>query len=222
MDEYPVKILSITPVTHNVNSYKVERPSNYDFIPGQATEVAINKLSWDQQRRPFTFTGLQEWEHLEFTIKSYTDHDGVTNELLKLNAGDELLLHDVWGAIQYKGPGIFIAGGAGVTPFIAIFRELQKKGETGNNKLIFANKTEDDIIMKKEFEEMLGDNFINILSDENKPGYHHGFITKEFLQKYMNASGEKFYICGPPPMMDAINLILKELGVEEESVVVEI
>jgi ferredoxin-NADP reductase len=54
-----------------------------------------------------------------------------------LHAGDELILHDIWGAIHYKGEGTFIAGGAGVTPFIAIFRQLQKDGKIGNNKLIF-------------------------------------------------------------------------------------
>lgn len=222
MDEYPVKILRITPVTHNVNRYTVERPVDYHFIPGQATEVAINKSGWNHERRPFTFTGLHDWDHLEFTIKSYTDHNGVTNELLHLKTGDEFLLHDVWGAIHYQGPGIFIAGGAGVTPFIAIFRDLQKKGAIGNNKLIFANKKEHDIILKDEFQEMLGDNFINILSEEKKNGYEYGHITKEFLQEHVSGNSEKFYVCGPPPMMDAINLILKELGVSEDSLVVEI
>jgi ferredoxin-NADP reductase len=84
---------------------------------------------------------LNEWDHLEFTIKIYSDHDGVTNQLGQLKVGDELLLHDVWGAIQYKGEGTFIAGGAGVTPFIAIFRQLQKDKKLGNNKLIFSNRT---------------------------------------------------------------------------------
>jgi predicted ferric reductase len=40
----------------------------------------------------------------------------------KLKHGDELIIRDVWGAIEYKGEGVFIAGGAGVTPFIAILR----------------------------------------------------------------------------------------------------
>jgi predicted ferric reductase len=43
----------------------------------------------------------------------------------KLKHGDELIIRDVWGAIEYKGEGVFIAGGAGVTPFIAILRQLQ-------------------------------------------------------------------------------------------------
>jgi predicted ferric reductase len=60
-------------------------------------------------------------------IKIYLDHEGVTNKLGSLNAGAELILHDVFGAIQYKGPGVFIAAGAGITPFIAILRSLFKE-----------------------------------------------------------------------------------------------
>ncbi len=51
----------------------------------------------------------------------------MTNELLHLEINDELILHDVYGAISYKGEGVFIAGGAGVTPFISILRHLESK-----------------------------------------------------------------------------------------------
>ena len=131
MKEYPneehiVKILEIEYVTHNVKRFKLRKPNSYKFKPGQATDIVINLPDWKVERRPFTFTSLNDWDTLEFTIKIYDDHNGVTHELGKLHAGDELILHDVWGAINYKGEGTFIAGGAGVTPFIAIFRQLQK------------------------------------------------------------------------------------------------
>ena len=41
--EIVVKILSIVPVTHNVNRYRLEKPQDYQFVSGQATEVSINK-----------------------------------------------------------------------------------------------------------------------------------------------------------------------------------
>src|SRR5689334_9811885 len=140
--EQAIKIKKIIGRTHDVRSYRCEKPNDYSFIPGQATEVSLNKDGWKEEKRPFTFTSLNEDEFLEFTIKSYFDHPGVTNELFKLKEGDELIVRDVWGAIEYKGPGYFIAGGAGITPFIAIFRHLYKNGEIKDNKLFFSNKTD--------------------------------------------------------------------------------
>ena len=212
MEEHIVKILSVEPVTHDVRRFKIEKPQGYKFIPGQATEVAINKPEWKNERRPFTFTSLNEWDHLEFTIKIYQEHKGVTNQLGQLKAGDELLLHDVWGAIQYKGEGTFIAGGAGVTPFIAILRQLRKENKLGNNKLLFSNKTKDDIILKDEFEKMLGKNFINTITQENIQGYDHHVIDEEYLKQKITNFNQHFYICGPEKMVDAIKSILGKLG----------
>lgn len=221
MKEDIVKIKSIEYVTHDVLKIIIEKPHEFNFTPGQATEVSINKEGWQNEGRPFTFTSLPGDNHLEFTIKTYPERKCVSNELLTLKAGDELILRDIFGAIEYKGEGIFIAGGAGITPFISIFRCLKSKNETGNNKLIFANKTKADIIHEKEFKDLLGDNFINILSHEKTSEYAYGFITKDFLKANINGQGKKIYICGPPPMMEAIGRCLANLQVPEQDIVKE-
>jgi ferredoxin-NADP reductase len=199
----------------------IEKPEVYNFTPGQATEVSINKPDWKRKKNPFTFTCLPENDFLEFNIKTYPEHKGVTNELLKLKKDDELILHDVFGAISYKGEGVFIAGGAGVTPFISIFRHLHSKNEIGNNKLIFANKTKADIILEQEFTDLLGKNFINILSDEKAEGYANGQITEEFLKAYVNDTTQNVYVCGPPPMMEAVLKQLSNLHICKKIITVE-
>ena len=216
-----VKIKSIKSVTHNVLQIKTTKPEVYRFSPGQATELSINKVGWKSKKRPFTFTSLPQDEYLEFTIKTYPSHKGVTNELLKLKKDDELILHDVFGYISYKGEGIFIAGGAGVTPFISIFRHLKSINKIGNNKLIFANKTKDDIILEDEFAALLGHNFINILSEEKRVGYEHGQINENFIKINQQGTDEFFYLCGPPPMMEAIEKQLTALHVKKDLIVQE-
>jgi len=222
MEEHIVKIRSVKNVTHDVLRFTLDKPPGYNFVPGQATEVAINKDEWKEERRPFTFTCLPGDSHLEFTIKTYPSHNGVTNALRQLKPGDELLLHDVWGAISYKGEGVFIAGGAGVTPFIAIFRDLNAKKQIGSNVLIFANKTRADIIDESDFRKMLGGGFINILADEKVEGYAHGMVNEEFLKKNVKNFTQQFYVCGPPTMMDAVLGQLNKLGVGENAITVEI
>ena len=221
MKQYLVKIKSIKHITHDVLQIVTERPPHYSFNPGQATEVAINKKGWKDEKRPFTFTCLPDNDFLEFTIKTYPSHKGVTNQLLQAEKGDELILHDVFGAIAYKGEGVFIAGGAGVTPFICIFRYLHSKNEIGGNKLIFANKTKEDIILALEFKKLLGENFINILSDEVVDGFAHGQIDEEFLKANIGGLDQQFYLCGPPPMMEAIDNQLAHLGISKKAITTE-
>ncbi len=221
MNEYPVKIKSIKAITHDVLQIVTEKPLLFNFTPGQATEVSINKNGWHNEKRPFTFTCLPDNDYLEFTIKTYPTHKGVTNELLQLKKYDELVLHDVYGAITYKGEGVFIAGGAGVTPFISIFRYLQSKNQIGDNKLIFANKTKADIILEGEFKNMLGKNFINILSDEKIDEYANGQITEDFLKVNLNRANKYIYVCGPPPMMESMEKQLANLHIDNKLIIKE-
>jgi ferredoxin-NADP reductase len=221
MENHIVKIISVEPVTHDVKRFTIQKPEGFTFIPGQATEVSVNTPALKNEKRPFTFTSLNDNKHLEFTIKIYDSHNGVTAELGKLKHGDELIIRDVWGAIEYKGEGVFIAGGAGVTPFIAILRQLQADNKIANNKLIFTNKTEKDIILKKEFNEMLGKNFINTLTDEKKEGYENGRIDYTFLKEKIDNFKQHFYVCGPPPFVTAISEALTQLGAKTDTVVFE-
>jgi ferredoxin-NADP reductase len=216
-----VKIISIQHITHDVLQIITDKPDQFHFTPGQAAEISINKKGWLEEKRPFTFTCTPENVNLEFTIKTYPSHKGVTNELLHLKKDDELILHDVFGAIAYISEGIFIAGGAGITPFISIIRYLLSINEIGNNKLIFANKTKDDIIHRTEFENILRKNFINILSDEKADDFYFGQITEDFLKPHINKSKGNVYVCGPPPMMDAIEKFLSNLHVDKKLIVKE-
>lgn len=220
---YTVEITSIEQVTHDVKKFTFEKPEGYSFTPGQATEVSINKEGWKDEKRPFTFTSLNEDPKLEFTIKIYEDHDSVTNQIGKLEVGDEFIIDDLWGTIQYKGPGVYLAGGAGVTPFIAIFRDLHKKGELDGNTLFFSNKTAKDVILQEEFEEMLGDDFVSVLTDKDTEGhlFLDGFIDKDFLAEEIDDFDQPFYVCGPMKFNENMMKYLKELGAEPDSLVFE-
>ncbi len=218
---YKVKIKEILSLTHNVKRFITEKPDDYNFKPGQATEVAIDHPELQEETRPFTFTSTPDDEFLEFTIKSYRDHDGVTKKIDGLTEGDAFLIGEPWGAIQYSGKGVFIAGGAGVTPFISILRDLEKKGSLQDHALIFSNLTAKDVIMEAEFQKMLGDHFISTLTHEDVEGHDHRFINRDFLQDYIEDFKQEFYVCGPPRMIEDINTHLKHLGAEAENVVFE-
>jgi ferredoxin-NADP reductase len=216
-----VRILDVEPVTHNVRRFRLERPKGYDFTPGQATDVAIDRDGWRDEKRPFTFTGLRQWDDLEFTIKIYDDHDGVTSQLGGLKKGDALLIDDPWGTIEYKGKGTFVAGGAGITPFIAILRDLADKGEIAGNRLIFANRTEGDIILRETWEAMEGLDSLFVVTGQKTQQFPAGPVDKAFLAGHVRDFHQHFYVCGPDAMVADVNAALKELGAEPEALVFE-
>jgi ferredoxin-NADP reductase len=221
MEKHIVKVLKTEMVTHNVKRFTLEKPKGYSFISGQATDVSINRPGLENELRPFTFTCLNSDNHLEFTIKIYKGHNGITEKLLDINGGDELILHEVFGAINYKGPGLFIAGGAGITPFISILRMLKHDNKLADCTLLFANRTEGDIIIKDELDEMLGENHIDIISEPKSPGKQGKRIDKQLLKRYVNKKNQYYYICGPDEFVSGLKSSLIELEVSEENIVIE-
>ncbi|WP_114751815.1 FAD-binding oxidoreductase [Pleomorphovibrio marinus] len=222
MATFKLKILDKKQVTHDTYCFTVEKPKGYTFVPGQATELSLLKEGWENEKRPFTFSNLPEEENLEFTIKTYNDHEGVTKQLGNCQVGDLVEIGDSWGAISYKGEGVFIAGGAGVTPFISIFRMLRKENKIGNNQLIFANKTNKDIILFDELKTILGHKFHNIIAEQEDTAYDKGRIGKTYLDsKIKDFKNQHFYLCGPEGFMEAVEGALQELGADPDALVFE-
>lgn len=216
-----VKIIDINQVTHDVKYFRTEKPQGYQYSPGHATDLSINKPGIEKETRPFTFTSLTTDPYLEFTIKRYSDHHGITVKLHQLIIGDELIIRDSWGAIEYKEPGYFIAGGAGITPFIAILRTLYAEKRISGNKLFFSNKTAADIIYEAELVKILGDEARFILSREKNNLFEYGRIDKKFLQKNITDYNAHFYVCGPDPMVIEIVNTLQEIGASTDALVFE-
>jgi ferredoxin-NADP reductase len=221
MAEHIVKVIKCNFITHDVKRFVVEKPAGYTFTPGQATDVCINLPEWRDKPRPFTFTSLPHWTNLEFIIKIYKEHEGVTNMLGKVNAGTQLILHDVFGAIEYKGKGTFIAGGAGITPFIAIFRDLFSRKQLKGNKLIYSNKTSRDVILQNELNDMLKEDYIDLYTRQNVIGFLDRRIDRNYLIEHVVDFSQYFYLCGPEKFVDDIKTLLTELGAKPEALIIE-
>lgn len=223
MNARKVKVLKIDSLTHNVKRFVVEKPSGYTFVPGQATEVSINKRSLEKELRPFTFTSRPDADHLEFIIKIYPEHKGMTEKLNHVVEGDELLVHEVFGSIHYEGPGLFIAGGAGVTPFISIFRHLYFNGQGQQligNTLLFANQTSDDRILKDELIEMLNSTYHDVI-ERPVSGEVGRRIDRNLLKQYATSITSRYYVCGPEKFTMSIVDNLKSLGVSKSQIILE-
>ena len=214
---HTLTLQDIRPVTHDTYQLTFNRPDGFAFEAGQATELTLRKDGWRDESRPFTMTSRPNDPHLEFVIKSYPDHDGVTEQIPTLGLADQVTAAEPFGAITDRGPGVFIAGGAGITPFISILRKHQEEGTSGS-RLIFSNKTDRDIILQDMWRSMPGVDATFIVSDQKDTAHVKGRLDKAMLQDLIGDTEQPFYICGPGGMVDDVRTALKEIGVAKDRI----
>eukprot|EP01027_Heterolobosea_sp_BB2_P022235 GEZU01032724.1.p2 GENE.GEZU01032724.1~~GEZU01032724.1.p2 ORF type:complete len:288 (+),score=139.79 GEZU01032724.1:28-864(+) len=126
---------------------------------------------------------------------------------------------------QYKKLGM-IAGGTGITPMLQVIREVLKhKDDKTELSLIFANVTEQDIILKDQLDQLAKNspNFkVYYVLNEPPPNWKGGvgFVTKEMIQEHLPAPSDdvRVLLCGPPPMLKAMYSNLEALSYPKESI----
>lgn len=211
---------AIEPVTHGTHHLTFGRPEGFTFQPGQAVELALLQDGWKDEGRPFTMVSQPDAPSLEFVIKSYPDHNGVTARIPSLGTGDQVACDGPFGAITDHGPGVFLAAGAGITPFISILKKHDREGVTGDT-LIFSNKTDKDIILKETWDSLPGVTSVFVVTDQPDTAHHSGELDKTKLSELVSDHDQPFYICGPQGFVDAMRDALKDIGVSEDRLVIE-
>jgi ferredoxin-NADP reductase len=106
----------VEPVTHDVNDLQFKKPEGFNIHDRQ---IEVSVILLHSKKATFTFTSLNDSKHLEFTIK-IDNHKRVT-KIRKIKSTN--LSFRMFSALNTKGEGVFIAGGAGVTPFSCNFWE---------------------------------------------------------------------------------------------------
>lgn len=215
---YAVKLLKKEKLTHDVIGLTLERPADYVFKPGQYLRFTLDRPGKPSETAPYSFTGLNSDPTLHVAMKTSPVNPDINKHIQRLKEGDEVRISDPLDEVVYRGPGVFIAGGTGITPFMAIFRQLDKDGELDGNVLLYANKRGEDICFEGELYRMFGTDFISILALEDRPRNATGEIDPGFVQKHVKDLDQPFYVCGPEPFVNEVADVLKVVGVEQSRI----
>lgn len=215
-------------LTHNTRRFRFVLP-HQDQILGLPVgqHIAIKAILPDGEEvmRPYTPTseGYQRG-HVDFVIKVYPEGK-MTQHMESMEVGDRLLFKGPKGRFQYipRGKRAYgmLAGGTGITPMYQLIQAVLKDpNDPTTVSLIFANVTEDDILMRAELDEMAARNperlsIYYVLNEAGKEWQGgKGFITADMIQKHLPAPSDDIAIvrCGPLPMMKAMETHLNALG----------
>ncbi|THX90432.1 hypothetical protein D6D05_00420 [Aureobasidium pullulans] len=164
---------------------------------------------------------------LVLLIRLYDDGMLTGQYLAKLKVGDQVLFRGPKGAMKYqkgyaKKIGM-VAGGTGITPHYQLIRSIcEDPRDTTEVSLVYANRTEDDILLRSELDlwaKSYPKNLkVHFMLDNPPEGWQYGsgFITKDVLEQHMpapsNDGSTKILLCGPPGMINATKKNLVELG----------
>lgn len=227
----PYKLTHIEVDTHDTKTFRFELPADatLDMLPGDFLYVHAT-INGKQVKRPYTPSSLVGTAgFFDLTVKRY-DAGFVSKYLHDQRIGDTVLMsgpntggHWIDGMAKRVG---FVAGGTGITPMISVIRWILTNKIDAKLFLIFANKTESDIIFREEWDRNVRDYpsfYCHHVLEQPPPGWEGGTgrITPEILRRHLPTPGPDtcVFLCGPPPMVDSLEAVLKELGYSQQAII---
>jgi ferredoxin-NADP reductase len=221
--KFETKFQEIIPRTHDVTSFRFSRPADLDYKPGQFLFITL-KQGDKELSKHFSFSSSPtEKDHIEFT-KKLTDHE-YSLALKAAKVGDWARIDAPYGQFTFEGeyPKIaLLGGGIGITPFISFCRNATDKGLSSKITLFYGCRTENDLAFREELEELAKKNKnLKLISIINQPTEQWkgqiGTINAEMVKQELPDYEENmFYTCGPPPMVEAMEKLVVNLGLQKE------
>jgi len=220
------RVQEVRQEAHNVWTLKMEPPqgkARFDYLPGQFHLLTLYRgRGLPAEEHPFTISSSPtQTEFISATIKESGDFTATIGET---KAGDSVAVHGPFGRFSYllhpkQTELVFIAGGIGITPLMSMLRHMRDTQANKNVLLLYANKTEEDIVFRDELAEIeRGERpkllVIHILSRDQDWHGESGHVDREKIERLCgpDLAAKDFYVCGPPRMMAVVIRELKALG----------
>lgn len=244
------RLQKVIPVNHNTKIFRFELPEGHVLGTFTASCVVVKaEIDGKTVIRPYTpISKPNAVGYFDLLVKKY--ENGVMSKYIhNLKEGDTLSVKGPITKYPYK-PNMkkkigMVAGGTGITPMYQVIREVLDNPEDKTElHLVFSNNTEEDILLREEFEELQKKHknfhFYNTLTVKAEKGWNQGvgFVSKEMLEKHMFTAPPKeneedvvVFVCGPPGFMNHVSGdktkdrkqgelkgLLKEMGFTEKNV----
>jgi len=219
------KVVAETPTTNSIyiTGRKLEK---FKYKAGQFNKWWFFAKGYWLEEHPFTISVEPNGKYLRLTPKMVGDF---TEKLKKLPSGTPVLIDGAYGIftnkVATKNKILFIAGGIGITPIRAMLGELAKSSSQKDVVLLYSVRDSSDIPLRDELDKITDRvhlKIVYILSDRKEVGYEFGRLDKDKIQNLVGDIKDRdVYICGPPPMMKALEIAALELGADKKAVHME-
>ncbi|MFE3598131.1 2Fe-2S iron-sulfur cluster-binding protein [Streptomyces sp. NPDC059142] len=201
------------------------KPGRFDFRPGQFFTLVAD-IDGRTVRRAYSASSAPGSRQLEVTVKQVEGGRFSTHAHRELRAGDRLAVRGPSGSF-HAGPRppeeiVLVAAGSGVTPMMSMIRaRLAVRGGRDRIALLYSSRGEEEIIFAGELARLAKDH-PDRLSVTHVLTRRDGRLGADGVHRWVTglstAPDAHYYVCGPEPLMDAVQGVLAGLGVPDERV----
>ncbi|MGE9762506.1 benzoate 1,2-dioxygenase electron transfer component BenC [Pseudomonas sp. PDM20] len=198
-------------------SIKGESLSRLAFLPGQYVNLQV---PGSEQSRAYSFSSLQKDGEVSFLIRNVPG--GLMSSFLTglAKAGDALFLAGPLGSFylrEIKRPLLLLAGGTGLAPFTAMLEQIAERGSEHPLHLIYGVTHDFDLVEMDRLEAFAAriPNFTwsACVASPESSYPRKGYVTQHIEPVHLNDGEVDIYLCGPPPMVEAVSQHIREQGI---------
>jgi benzoate/toluate 1,2-dioxygenase reductase subunit len=211
------EVRQLSPSTISL-SLQGEALNKLAFLPGQYVNL---KVPGSDQTRAYSFSSLPRNGEVSFLIRNVPG--GLMSSFLTSLArqGDAMSLAGPLGSFylrEIKRPLLLLAGGTGLAPFTAMLEKIADEGSTHPLHLIYGVTHDADLVEMDKLEAFAARipnfTFTACVANADSPYPHKGYVTQHIEPQHLNEGEVDIYLCGPPPMVEAVSNFIRERGIQ--------
>lgn len=217
---YEATISAVRPLSDSTIalSIKGESLSKLAFLPGQYVNL---KVPGTDQTRAYSFSSLQRDGEVSFLIRNVPG--GLMSSFLSnlAKAGDNMTLTGPLGSFylrDIKRPLLLLAGGTGLAPFTAMLEKIAEQGSDYPVHLVYGVTNDFDLVEMEKLEAFAARipnfTFSACVANPESQYPQKGYVTQHIEPKHLNDGEVDIYLCGPPPMVEAVSQFIRERGIQ--------
>lgn len=198
-------------------SIKGEALSQLAFLPGQYVNLGV---PGSEQTRAYSFSSLQRDGEVSFLIRNVPG--GLMSSFLTslAKAGDSMTLAGPLGSFYLRDirrPLLLLAGGTGLAPFTAMLEKIAEQGSEHPLHLIYGVTNDFDLVELERLEDFAARiphfSFSACVANPESQYPRKGYVTQHIEPAHLNQGDVDVYLCGPPPMVEAVSQFIREQGI---------
>ena len=229
---YGCKLLSRVEVAEGTMAFHFEKPSQFDFKPGQSVDVTLfNPPETDSEGNTRTFSIASSPFENQLMFATRMRDTAFKRSLKKVPFGTDVKIDAAMGSFTlHKNsakPAVFLAGGIGITPFVSIVRQADHDRLPHKLYLFYSNRRPEDAPFLETLQALKKSNpnfrlictMTAMPQSQKRWNGETGLIDKEMLSRHLtDLQGPIYYVAGPPAMVAGIRKMLAGAGVDEDDI----